>query len=192
MSSPPVWARPRRLLPVIVAFLLLVPLVGACGSKTTSSASSSPGATTAAETGAAPGTCPTSNTTAFAKTKFVSHAALAFGAFHRYLYKPFKAGTFGSGHHGRILALIKGAAAAVFIEHEVRLAAQDVEANPTLCRAIAAPLRQFDNDVSGLGSTIKGGGTTAIPSAETSLDSVISTAGGQHVSIVPNDNASIG
>jgi hypothetical protein len=187
MSSAP----PRRLLAVLVALLVLVPLVGACGSKTTTS-SSSPGATTVAETGASPGTCPTSNTTDFAKTKFVSHAALAFGAFHRYLYKPFRAGTFASGHHGRILALIKGAAAAVFIEHEVRLAAQDVEANPTLCRAIAAPMRGFYNDVSGLGSTIKGGGTTALPSAETSLDSVISAAGGQHVSIVPDDNASIG
>jgi hypothetical protein len=41
--------------------------------------------------------CPTSNTKSFAKTKFVLHAGLAFGAFHRYLYKPYQAGTFNKG-----------------------------------------------------------------------------------------------
>ena len=189
----PVAARPLRLLFVVVAFLVIVPLVGACGSKATTTAPvSTPGATSVGATGTEPGTCPASNTTTFAKTRFVGHAALAFGAFHRYLYKPFRAGTFRSGHRGRILAVLKGAAAVAFIDHEVRLAAQDAEANPTLCRAIAAPLRRFYTDVSGLGSSIKGGGTTGITSAETSLDSVISSAGGQGVSIVPNDNASIG
>jgi hypothetical protein len=186
--------RPARLLSLVVAFLLMGSLVGACGSKSTPavvSNGSGTATTVSAGTTAAPGTCPTSNTTSFAKTKFVAHAGLAFGAFHRYLYKPFKAGTFSSGHHGRIFALIKAAAAALFIKHEVELAAGDVRANPTLCKAIAAPLRGFYSAISGLGSSIRGGGTTGIDQAQSSLSSVISTAGGHGVSIVPNNNASI-
>jgi len=36
-----------------------------------------------------------------AKTKFVLHAGLAFGAFHRYIYEPFRSGAFTSPlHHG--------------------------------------------------------------------------------------------
>ena len=41
--------------------------------------------------------CPTSNTIAFAETKFVLHSGLAFGAFHRYLHKSHKAGTSKKG-----------------------------------------------------------------------------------------------
>src|SRR5882757_115478 len=84
--------------------------------------------------------CPASNTIAFAKTKFLAHTGLAFGAFHRYLYKPFQAGTFKKGASGRITAFIKGGLAALFVKREIRLASEDVKANPTLCKAIAAPL----------------------------------------------------
>jgi hypothetical protein len=193
-TSKPVPARsvrPRRLLSVLVALLMMSALVGACGSTSTSSPGAS-GTTPAAEAGADPGQCPASNTKAFAKTRFVGHVALAFGAFHRYLYKPFKAGTFSSGHHGRFLGLIKAVAAGLVIKHEVRLAAEDVQANPTLCRDIAAPLRSFYAAISGLVTGIKGGDTTGIDGAQTSLASVISTAKGHAVSIVPDDNASIG
>jgi len=51
----------------------------------------------------------------------------------------------------------QGGLAALFIKREVRLASQDVKANPTLCKAIAAPLarsatassRRFDKLKSG-------------------------------------------
>lgn len=75
------------------------------------------------------------------------HSGLAFGAFHRYLYKPYQAGTFKKGASGRILAFIKGGLAALFIKREVRLATEDVKANPTLCKAIAAPLDWIGNSV---------------------------------------------
>jgi hypothetical protein len=171
----------------------LLSLLGACGSKSTTALSSGSGTATTAGAGstATPGTCPSSNTTSFAKTRFLAHAGLAFGAFHRYLYKPFKAGTFSKGHHGRLFALIKGAAAAVIIKHEVVLASGDVKANPTLCKAIAAPLSRFYSAITGLGGSIRSGGTTGIDQAQSSLSSVISTAGGHGVSIVPDDNASL-
>ena len=94
------------------------------------------------------GRLPTSNSTSFAKTKFLLHAGLAFGAFHRYLYKPLQAGTYKSGADGRIKAFLKAGLAALYIKREVRLAYSDVTANPTLCKAIAAPLRSVGDKIS--------------------------------------------
>src|SRR4030088_2328381 len=53
----------------------------------------------------------------FAKTKVVLHMGLAFGAFHRYIYKPLRAGAFKSGAAGRVKALLKAGAAALFAVH---------------------------------------------------------------------------
>ncbi len=58
----------------------------------------------------------------FAKTKFVLHTGLAIGAFRRYIYKPWKAGTFKKGADGRTAALVKAAAAGAFTANELRLA----------------------------------------------------------------------
>lgn len=58
----------------------------------------------------------------FAKTKFVLHTGLALGAFRRYIYKPWKAGTFKQGANGRTTALVKAAAAGAFTANELRLA----------------------------------------------------------------------
>jgi hypothetical protein len=145
-----------------------------------------------ASNGTNPGTCPTSNTKSFAKTKFVLHLGLAFGAFHRYLYKPFRAGTFGKGAHGRFFAFAKAGAAAVFIEHEVRLAAADVEASPTLCKAIAAPMRSVYSSVSGAVTRLRHGDSSAVQSAQTSLGSIESTAASQGAKINESANPSIG
>ncbi|MCU0313673.1 MAG: hypothetical protein MUC84_06380 [Solirubrobacteraceae bacterium] len=58
----------------------------------------------------------------FAKTKFVLHTGLALGAFRRWIYRPWKAGTFQQGADGRTAALVKAAAAAAFTANELRLA----------------------------------------------------------------------
>ena len=181
-----------------VMSLFLVTLV-ATGCK--SSATSTPSSTSAAAQGtpssaaaSTPGTtaaaaqCPTSNSTGFAKTKFVLHAGLAFGAFHRYLYKPLQAGTYKSGAHGRIRAFLKAGLAALYIKREVRLAYSDVTANPTLCKAIAAPLRSVGDDISAALTKLKGGdpsGITAIQSTVTSVESS-SSANGDTVQEDPN------
>jgi hypothetical protein len=177
-----------RLGAVLVAVLLTVGLVGACGTSTkpvTSTPAASGGGNTATVTGeATPGTCPTSNTKSFAKTKFVLHAGLAFGAFHRYLYDPFKAGAFSAGAHGRILTFVKAGAAAIFIEHEIRLTAGDVQANPTLCKVLASPLRSLSSDVSGAVSGLRGGNTSAITGGQSNLGSITSLAKSHGASIV--------
>lgn len=58
----------------------------------------------------------------FAKTQFVLHTGLAIGAFRRWIYKPWKAGTFKQGADGRTAALVKAAAAGAFTANELRLA----------------------------------------------------------------------
>jgi hypothetical protein len=95
----------------------------------------------------------------FAKTKFVLHAGLAFGVFHRYIYKPFKAGAFKSGSPGRLKAGIKAAIAAAFVYHELKLACKDAN-NSSLLRPLLAPLNLAVGAFSSLEAKLKGGSFT--------------------------------
>jgi len=177
---------------VVVTLIAAALLLTGCGKKATSSqpaqggstgggsVSTAPGSTSgpgAAGVGGSPSTlngvpvdangCPTSNAIGLAKTKFALHAGLTFGTFHRYLYKPFKAGSFSSGAKGRVAALVKAGVTALFDAHEIRVATEDVKANPTLCRVIAAPLRELASTLDGVGSQIKGGDTSSLDQANT-------------------------
>ena len=87
----------------------------------------------------------TAGTTHFAKTKFVLHAGLAFGAFHRWIYKPFKAG-FLSHPLRHKLALVKALAAGAFVIHEVRLARTDA-AHSRLLSHVLLPLAALGSAV---------------------------------------------
>ncbi len=181
--------------------IILALLAGGCKSSGGSSAASSAGpqASSVATqvTGTSPAAsgngCPTSNTTSFAKTKFVLHTGLAFGAFHRYLYKPFRAGTFTSGTKiHRALVFGKAGGAALFIKREVRLAIVDVQANPTLCNTLVAPLMALGDGISGVVTKLKGGDTTAIADAEKGVTAIESAASSGGVTIVEDAKASIG
>src|SRR4051794_5328427 len=99
----------RRAVAALLVALALAFVAGGCGSK-----SSSQSAQTT-----------TTGTTHFAKTKFALHAGLAFGAFHRYIYKPLKERRFSGGLLHHKLATLKAALAAAFAYHEVKLALQD-------------------------------------------------------------------
>lgn len=111
------------------------------GTTSSASAMSSPSSGTAA--------CQHVGSVHFDKTKFVFHAGLAFGAFHHFIYKPYKAGAFASGTHGRVTSLVKAALAAAFTVHELKLAKQDAESSPTLCH-LAAPFDEAAAGLSGL------------------------------------------
>jgi hypothetical protein len=140
----------------------LAVLAAGCGSKSSSSSVSSAGATT--------------STTHFAKTKFVFHAGLAFGAFHHFIYKPFKAGDFRHPFSHK-LSVAKGALAAAFVYHELKLAANDVKASPTLSK-LFAPITLVADKIKGLANPIRSGQdpSAAISGANSSLDSIKSTA----------------
>ena len=137
-------------------------------------------------------TCPTSNTTNFAKSKFVLHVGLAAGTFHRYLYKPFKAGTFHKGASGRVSSLIKGGATALFDEHELRLAIADVKASPTLCKVLIAPLSNVADKFGAMKSKLTGGDTSSLDSANSDLASISSTSAKDGAPITESTNESAG
>jgi len=116
--------------------------------------------------------------TKLAKTKFVIHAGLAFGAFHRYIYKPFKKG----GLHG--FGLIKAGLAGLFAYHEVKLALVDAKSSPLLTKLVS-PLTALSSGLQGLGTKLKGGKVdkSAIESANTQIGSAsaASSAAGQTI-----------
>jgi hypothetical protein len=161
----------------------------AVSSGNTASATASPGTSASGETAAS---CPTSNTTSFAKTKFVAHAGLAFGAFHRYLYKPYRAGTFTSGStKSKVLAFTKAGAAALFIKREVRLASEDVKANPTLCKAIAAPLASLGDSITSAVDKLKTGDASGLTTANSEIAAIESGAQSSGTAITEDPNAKI-
>ena len=193
-----------KLVVLTVALGALV-LVG-CGKSTATSAGSSAGVTSsvpAAGAAGAAGTsgsaattsaggCPTSNTKSFAKSKFVLHVGLAAGTFHRYLYKPFKAGTFHKGASGRISGLVKGGATALFDEHEIRQAITDVKANPTLCKVLIAPLSEVADKFTAMKSKVTAGDTTSLDTVNSSLSSISSTSAKDGAPITERTDQSAG
>jgi hypothetical protein len=139
----------------------LLSLTVACSS---SSSSTSAAGTTASGTAVAATSCPTSNTKSFAKTRFVADIALAGGAFHRYIYTPAREGKFARGAKGKVTALIKAAAAGVFVVNRLSAARSAAAANPTLCKLLTRPLANFSAAVSGLIGKAKSGFGTISPS----------------------------
>jgi hypothetical protein len=160
-----------RRLCLVLAVALLV-FTAACSSKTSSSTTASGGSTVAAT--ASSGTCPTTETKKFAKTLFVTDAALAGGAFKRYIYTPAKEGKFQKGAKGKVTALIKAAAAGAFAINRLAAAKTNVENDPTLCKALIAPIASFSAAVSGLVSKAKSGLGTINPSDVTSGSGALS------------------
>jgi hypothetical protein len=131
---------------VLLIGIVLVGLVSAAGCAPTSSSSA------ARSSSAAPGAaCQQVNSVTFDKTKFVLHAGLAFGAFHHFIYAPYKAGNL----HG-VAALAKAGLAGLFTVHELKLAKADAESSPTLCH-LAAPFDKASAALSGSIDQIKSG-----------------------------------
>ncbi len=106
------------------------------------------------------------------KTSFVIHAALAFGTFHHFIYKPFKAGDF-SHPFSHKLKIAEAVAAGLFVEHEVKLALTDAKGSKLLSHVVA-PLTALGGVIALVRSSIKGGhpDTSAINSADSSIASI--------------------
>ena len=184
----------HRLMAAMMSLFLVGLVATGCKSSTPaspSSAGTSSASVAAGPSGSAPAAtdCPTSNTKTFAKTKFVLHTGLAFGAFHRYLYKPYQAGKFKSGAHGRISAFVKGGLAALYIKREVRLASTDVAANPTLCKAIGGPLRSIGDGIQSAVSKLKGGDASALTAIQATVSAVEGNAAKNGSTVTENANA---
>ncbi len=137
-----------------------------CGSSSATSSAGGGGAVAAS----------TSGTTHFAKTKFLFHSALAFGAFHRYIYKPFRAGVFSHPFLHK-LSLLKAGLAALFIAHELKIAAVDVRSSKLLS-TLFSPLTAAADKLRSLRSAITGGSVSAadLGGVQSQLSSIGKTA----------------
>ena len=145
-----------------MAILLSVAVLAGCGTGTSS---------TSAAAGGGAGATSATSTTHLAKTKFILHAGLAFGAFHRYIYKPYKEGKFSGGLFHHKLATLKAGLAAAFAYHEVKLALQDARSSKLLSKALA-PLLALQTKLGTLASGLTHGNvdSSAITSANAAAD----------------------
>ncbi len=115
----------------------------------------------------------------FAKTKFLLHMGLAFGAIHRYIYKPLRNGALRSGAPGRIKVLLKGATAALFAVHELRVAHDDALSS-NLLRPLANKIDGLGSKLSGLVSGLRNGSVNpgAVLSSSNAADALGSASSG--------------
>jgi hypothetical protein len=151
----------------VLMLVVLVAAVGCGGAKVT---------TTTNSQGKASIVC--SGRVHFAKTKFVLHAGLAFGAFHRYVLKPYQAGAFKKGAGGRTKALVKAGASALFAYHELKVARKDAVCDGPALRRLAVSISTAVSALNSLGGLKAGTGIGAIGLAER----ILSRLGGQAAS----------
>ncbi len=161
-----------RKLMMVLTVLTMALVVGGCGSSSSSSSSAAPAQSQSAQSSS---TAPAKRTH-LAKTKFVLHTGLAFGAFHRYIYKPFKAGAFKGGLRTSKAAYLKGGLAGLFAYHEVRLALTDAQSSPLLSKLVS-PLTALQSKMAALGSGLKRG--QANPGAIASTNTLVSSVRGK-------------
>ena len=167
----------RRLIAATLTSMLLLAGCGGGDSDGQGGAAggSTPGGRTASSTGATGSTgtgtgratsgtqatdvssCPTENTRAFAKTRFVADVGGALFLFHRYLYQPYQDGSFEAGAQGRTAALVKAGLAAGAVAKLLANARENAAANPTLCKAIAEPLDDIIASARGLAGGLPAG-----------------------------------
>jgi len=130
----------RRLIIALVAVCLLGSVAAGCGSSSSKSSSN--------------GSAGPTKTVPLAKTKFALHAGLAFGAFHRYVYKPFRSGAFSGGK--KIRTYLKAGLAGLFAYHEIKKARDAAAGSPLLTRLLH-PLTTLQASLLALGTKLKGG-----------------------------------
>ncbi len=150
----------RAQLASLLTLLVVMIALAGCGS---SSSSSSAGGQ---------GSASTVQHVHFAKTKFLLHAGLAFGAFHRYIYKPFRRGGFTPPSTHK-LAIVKAGGAALFVYHEVKIALLDAQSSPLLSKLVS-PLTALERKLGSLHHSLHGGqlDSAGISAANASVTSI--------------------
>jgi hypothetical protein len=141
-----------------------------------------PGVESASRPAAAPaqlvGKCDQVGSAHLPKTRFLLHAGLAFGAFHRYILKPLQNGGFTAGSSGRIKSFVKAAAAGAFVVREILQMDKFANADKTLCK-IVPNIDGVNTALSGLIDKLKGSTATSadLTSVSSTFDSLQSQAG---------------
>lgn len=172
-------SRRRTLLVAFVPLVTATVALTGCGASTASSTSAqapatapaSTTATTASATDTASG-CPTSNTRAFAKTRLVADLGIIAGTFHRYIYKPWQAGSFNKGANGRTLAIVKAAGAAALDAKLLGNATENIKANPTLCKVLVQPMTQLEGKLAAFKADALAGNLSFIGDAQQAVATI--------------------
>jgi hypothetical protein len=165
---------------LVTSLLVLGLFVAGCGSSSSTSSSASASGASSTSTSPNVGRLPT--------VKFVLHAGLAFGAFHRWIYKPLKNGTFSGGLFKHKVALVKAGLAGLFAYHELKIALQDAQASHKLARLVA-PITALGAKLKSIGDSAKAGhfDESTINSANGDVTSLSGLAKQAGVSINPQE-----
>jgi hypothetical protein len=112
------------------------------------------------------------------KSRFLLHAGLAFGAFHRYILKPLQNGGFTAGASSRTKTFVKAALAGAFVVREILQMDKFANADKTLCK-IVPNIDGVSTALSGLIDKLKGSTATAtdLSGVSSTFDSLQSQAG---------------
>ena len=167
---------------LVTSLLVFGLVVAGCGSSSSSSSSASAKAATSTSASS------TRNVGRLPTVKFALHAGLAFGAFHRWIYKPLKNGTFSGGVLKHKLALAKAGLAGLFAYHELKLAIKAAQASPKL-QKLVAPVTALGAKLKSIGSGAKSGtiDASSITSANGDVTSLSGMAKQAGVSITPQE-----
>ena len=151
----------KRVIALVMGLMILLGGATACSSSSSSTQAATPASQTASST-ASPSTasCASAGTRKIPKTRLLADLALTYGAFHRYLYKPYKAGAFRKGADGRIKAIIKAGLATAVIVKLLSNAKENAAADPTLCKYVPS-MDNIKASLSNLADKIKGGTATS-------------------------------
>ncbi|MGJ5751117.1 hypothetical protein FB563_4567 [Streptomyces puniciscabiei] len=144
----------RRLVVALTVCCALLAGSTACGSSEKTSTKDT------AAVQAAPAATPSPTTSAerqkFAKARFVANAGLAAGATYQWIVKPWKAGKFKKGAHGRKLTLVKAGLAGAFTYNRLKAAVRNAQGDPLLSKALA-PLNTAIEGLKNLPAKLRSG-----------------------------------
>ena len=149
----------KRVLALILGLMIMFGGATACSSsgKSTSAApSASQAAAGNASQSASAASCAQAGTRKIPKTRLLADLGLTYGAFQRYLYKPYKAGAFQKGANGRTKALIKAGLATAAIVKLLSNASKNAAADPTLCKYVPN-INNIKSSLSNLVGKVKNG-----------------------------------
>ena len=151
----------KRVIALVAGLMILLGGATACSSSSSSTQTATPASQTASSTASpSAASCASVGTRKIPKTRLLADLALAYGAFHRYLYKPYKAGAFRKGADGRIKAVIKAGLATAVIVKLLSNAKENAAADPTLCKYVPS-MDNIKASLSTLADKIKGGSATS-------------------------------
>ena len=151
----------KRVIALVVGLMILLGGATACSSSSSSTQAATPASQTASSTASpSAASCASVGTRKIPKTRLLADLALTYGAFHRYLYKPYKAGAFRKGADGRVKAIIKAGLATAVIVKLLSNAKENAAADPTLCKYVPS-MDNIKASLSNLADKIKGGSATS-------------------------------